>query len=108
MSVGKKYDNGKPRWDLLPLHIVAAVVEVLTHGASEYGDHNWLLVDKGKQRYYAAFHRHLYAWYSGDRVDKKSGLPHLAHAICNLMFLMVLDGGEKHVGPFIQTETNDP
>ena len=35
-----------------------------------------------------ACHRHLQAWWSGERLDKESGLPHLAHAVCCLLFLM--------------------
>jgi hypothetical protein len=29
----------------------------------------------------------MLAWYSGERLDPESGLPHLYHAACCLMFL---------------------
>ncbi len=35
----------------------------------------------------AAAQRHLIAHYSGEDIDPESGLPHLAHASCCLMFL---------------------
>jgi hypothetical protein len=31
--------------------------------------------------------RHLLAFWSGEETDPESGLPHLAHALCGLMFL---------------------
>ena len=39
-SAGRKDDDGKPRWDLLPFAEAEEVVKVLTYGARRYGDHN--------------------------------------------------------------------
>jgi hypothetical protein len=89
-EVGKKYDQEKPRWELLPLATVEDIVKVMTFGAKKYGDNNWKLVEP-KQRYFAAALRHLKAWQSGEIIDKESGLPHLAHALCSLLFLHYLD-----------------
>lgn len=36
---------------------------------------------------YASMMRHLHAWWAGEDFDKESGVSHLAHAACNLMFL---------------------
>jgi hypothetical protein len=88
---GKKYDNGKLRWDLLPLGPVEEVVEILTYGAEKYGPNNWQMVEDWEDRYFAALMRHLVAWRKGERDDKESGLPHLAHALCNLTFLRYLE-----------------
>jgi hypothetical protein len=88
---GKKYDNGKLRWDLLPLGPVEEVVEILTYGAEKYGPNNWQMVEDWRDRYFAALMRHLIAWRKGERDDKESGLPHLAHALCNLTFLRYLE-----------------
>ena len=52
------------------------------------GIDNWQQVDNAKERYFNACHRHLQAWWSGERLDSESGLPHLAHAVCCLLFLM--------------------
>ena len=83
---GKKWDNGKPRWDLLPIRVISDLVDVLTFGAQEYGPNNWKLV-RPISRYWAALYRHLAAMRQGRTHDDKSGLPHYAHALCNLVFL---------------------
>ena len=83
-----KDDQGKQRWDLLPLGAVADLVRVLTFGATKYGPHSWRHVPNAQDRYYAAALRHLVAWRQGEEFDAESGLPHLAHAMCNLVFLL--------------------
>jgi hypothetical protein len=91
-DAGRKDDQGKLRYDLLLPSMTRPVVRVLTHGAEKYGDHNWSKVERLPSRYYAACQRHLDAWRDGERVDPESGLPHLAHAICCLMFLLAHEG----------------
>ncbi|MEN6550212.1 MAG: dATP/dGTP diphosphohydrolase domain-containing protein [Armatimonadia bacterium] len=86
-GVGKKYDAGKDRWDLLPLGPVEDVVKILTFGAQKYGPNNWQKLEDAENRYFAAALRHLAAWRRGEKCDPESGLPHLAHAMCNLTFL---------------------
>jgi len=87
MGPGKKYDEGKLRWDLLPLEPIEDIVRILTMGTSKYGDDNWQRLENGVERYYAAMMRHITAWRKGEELDKESGLPHLHHAMCNLMFI---------------------
>ena len=84
---GTKYDEDKPRWDLLPIRVTEEVVQVLTHGAQKYGDYNWLRVPDARRRYYAAAMRHITAYWKGWEEDPEDDLGHLAHAICCLMFL---------------------
>ncbi len=88
---GRKDDDGKPRWDLLPFAEVEEVVKVLTYGARRYGDHNWRQVDNAPNRYLAAALRHIAAHRQGARLDDESGLPHLAHAVASLLFIMALE-----------------
>ena len=83
---GRKFDNDKPRWDLLPLKSIEQVVQILTFGAQKYDDNNWKLVEP-LDRYFAAAMRHITAHRQGEYLDSESGLPHLAHAITNLIFL---------------------
>ncbi len=85
---GTKCDAGKLRWDLIPWEQVEDVVAVLTHGSNKYSDNNWKFLDNSEDRFFAASLRHLMAWRSGYIADAESGLPHLAHAICGLLFLM--------------------
>ncbi len=99
---GKKYDEGKLRWDLLPIKAVEEVVKVLMFGAAKYGDDNWQKLDELEPRYYAASMRHLASWRQGETLDEDSGLPALAHAVCDLLFLL-----SKQVGfdvPFTDCE----
>ena len=92
---GQKHDQAKPRFSLLPSAPLWQVVEVLEFGAGKYGADNWRKVPNAHERYFNACHRHLNAWWAGEMVDSESGLPHLAHAVCCLLFLMWFDGSEK-------------
>lgn len=84
---GVKHDSGKPRFELLSDIALDLQAQVLTFGARKYAAHNWR---KGLEweRVYAAAQRHLSSWHRGQRLDPETGLPHLAHAAVNLMFLL--------------------
>lgn len=86
--IGNKDDLDKLRWDLLPMDVIEDVVKVLTYGAKKYSDDNWKLIDNPINRYYSAMMRHLIDWkVYNEQNDKESGLPHLAHALCCLVFI---------------------
>lgn len=85
---GKKYDSGKPRYDLIPPVVLEQLAAVLGHGAAKYGANNWQSVTPFNDRYYAAAMRHLQADRAGEVYDEESGLPHLAHALANVSFLL--------------------
>lgn len=91
MNKSRKFDTGKPRWSLLPWKQVERIVDVMTFGAKKYDDDNWKEVEEPKERYFSALMRHLSAWKQGQLVDRESGLRHLAHAGCCLLFLMWFD-----------------
>lgn len=86
---GMKFDTDKPKWSLLPLGVVAAVVRVLTFGAKKYAPDNWKKIDP--ERYYDALFRHVEARRNGERLDPETQEHHYAHAICCLMFMWWLD-----------------
>lgn len=92
-ATGRKDDGDKLRYDLLPLEAERLVVAVLTYGAQKYAPDNWRVVPDARARYHAAARRHLAAWASGEKLDPESGHPHLAHAVCCLMFLLENDAG---------------
>lgn len=87
---GMKFDDGKPRMDLIPPHAEQMLAMVLTFGAKKYAPDNWRLVENPEQRYIAAAMRHINAYRSGEINDPETGLPHLAHAMCCLAFLIEL------------------
>lgn len=89
---GRKHDEGKTDWDLLPWAAVEEVVQVLMHGEQKYGRDNWKHVPDAKRRYFNAAIRHLLAYRGGEERDSESGRTHLAHAVCCLLFLM--EGGK--------------
>lgn len=82
-----KYDGEKVRLDLLPVQPIIEIGKVLTYGARKYEKDNWR---KGLEwsRCYAATLRHLFAWQSGETNDPETGLSHLAHAACEILFLL--------------------
>jgi hypothetical protein len=84
---GLKFDTGKIRVDLLPVRALLSVAEVMTFGAQKYGANNWQNVTP-RARYYGAALRHLWARALGERLDPESGLPHLAHAGCCVLFML--------------------
>lgn len=60
-------------------------------GSKGYGENNWELVAGARRRYYDAVFRHLTEWYEGRGADPESGLHPLAHALCDVAFLLALD-----------------
>lgn len=84
-----KSDEGKPGFELLPIELLSEVNLVLRHGKEKYGLNNWQKTEGFKMsRCYNALWRHMLAWWKGEDLDRESGLSHLSHAMCNLIFLM--------------------
>lgn len=81
-----KLDEGKVEYRLLPVQALKSVAEVLTFGAVKYAPHSWRRVET--YRLLDATYRHLETVRGGELIDTESGLPHLAHAITNLMFIL--------------------
>jgi hypothetical protein len=91
-ELGVKHDGQKNRLDLLPFRALEEVAKVLTFGAEKYADNNWQKV-RPRRRYFGAALRHLWARALGEQTDTDSGLPHLAHAACDILFLLSFDVG---------------
>lgn len=83
-----KNDSGKLDYTLLPFIELQEVVEVLQFGAEKYSRDNWKTIEK--ERYVKAMFRHLVD-YLHDETDTESGKSHLAHLICNALFVMYFD-----------------
>ena len=84
---GKKNDRNKPPMALLSGAALIEVAKVLEFGSHKYDAWNW----KGGfkwTRLGSAVLRHVFAWLGGEDKDSETGLSHLAHASCGLMFLL--------------------
>lgn len=87
---GRKDDQDKARFDLLPPDALWEVVRVYTFGSGKYGDRNW---EKGIKwgRVFAAICRHLFSWWRGERCDEETGINHLAHAAWGCLALLAYE-----------------
>jgi hypothetical protein len=83
---GARYNDNKPDYSLIPLCTLADEARVWEYGKKKYAEWNWV---KGMDWSipFACALRHLAAWQRGEDNDKESGLPHIAHAMCNLRML---------------------
>jgi hypothetical protein len=90
MPEGLKYDDGKLRYDLVPVSAISGDAEVFTYGARKYGDRNW---ERGiaADRLFAAAMRHIMSWRDGEITDGESRLHHLKPARANLAMLLEYD-----------------
>jgi hypothetical protein len=74
--------DGKPRYDLIPLSPLTRLAMHYTNGAVKYGESNWT---KGMplSRFYASLFRHLISWARGDRAED-----HMAAVAWNAFAIM--------------------
>lgn len=85
-GTGKRFNEGKTRYDLISPFANKILSDVLTSGAEKYGSHNW---QKGMSwsKVIASLKRHLAAIENGQDFDNESGILHVGHLMCNAMFL---------------------
>jgi hypothetical protein len=84
----KKFDQGKPKFTMIPQLALKEVAKVFTHGADKYGEFNYS-GNGDVLRYIDALHRHTNQYLTGEDMDE-SGVHHLACVAANA--LMALDG----------------
>lgn len=92
-QTGVKHDEGKTDWRLLPYDALEEVARVLTLQvvSGRYAARNWEL---GLQysRCASAVDRHFNKWWQhGETLDADSGLHALAHAACEILFLLAFE-----------------
>ena len=91
-----KFDEGKLDWTLLPMDSLEDVVKVLALGAKKYNEQgdgpdtwNWTKGSGlGKWRLLKSLFRHLTSYMRGEIYDPESGVNHLAHVVCNCLFIL--------------------
>lgn len=86
MAEAVKADDGKLPFDLIAWDAMQGLAAVLQFGAKKYAPRNW---ENGLNysRVFAAAQRHMAAWFNGENRDSETGLSHIDHAMCCLMFL---------------------
>jgi hypothetical protein len=115
MEEARRYNEGKLEWNLIDFKQLEAQVQVLMYGAHKYSvfedakgnivtgaevspeaAKKLKLVSSGRDNWKTglkiracgdSFLRHFFAYMSGEDIDPESGLPHLGHMGCNLMFM---------------------
>lgn len=84
---GTKHDTGKAGMALLPPEALEEIAKVLDFGAKKYTAHNW----RGGfvwTRVLSAALRHIFSFLRGEDFDPETGLSHLAHAGCCILFAL--------------------
>lgn len=85
-----KDTKGKLDYTLLCWDAIEELVKVRHFGVKKYKSRDsWKSVDK--QEYIKAIFRHLTAYLNGEQSDKETGLNHIAHLMCNCMFIVSMD-----------------
>ena len=84
---GLKFDNEKIMLELIAPEMMLGIGTVLTYGAKKYAAENWRNGIQYK-RVYGGVMRHMLAWFNGEDDDPETGLSHLWHASCGMMFLI--------------------
>lgn len=83
---GLRYNSGKTRYDLVPLHLLRSTAKVLEMGEKKY--HRWNWADGMPfSVVIGCIKRHLAAIEQGEDLDPESGERHVGHIMCNMLFL---------------------
>ena len=103
---GIKHDSKKPKMNLLPPKAIVEVAKVLTFGAQKYGPENWKELEDLQNRYTAGALRHIFAHMDGEKLDPETGLSHMAHALCCLLFKLEIELENAKIEEEEPRETN--
>lgn len=85
---------GKLQWGLLPWEALKPCVRALEFG-TKYGAEGWKTVPNAPEVYKGSLLRHVLEFAGGQWKDPETGLPHLAHAVCNALFLIWLEANDR-------------
>jgi hypothetical protein len=94
-QIAQHESEGKLALDQLPIKFLRGVAAVLNFGMLKYAKDNWKQGTDWSE-FYGSTQRHLLAWWDGEDNDPESGLSHLAHAACNIAFLIYYQ--DRNVG----------
>jgi len=87
-----KHDKEKPNLAILfdTTKALEQVADVMNYGAKKYDRKNWSKCED-KERYISASLRHISSYLNDDKTDSESGLSHLAHSVCSLLFVIEME-----------------
>lgn len=89
VPVAVRHDEGKTNWSLMPFEALEEINKVLEFGANKYSANNWQEGTGFKySRVLNSLLRHTFAFMRGEDKDPESGLSHMAHAGCNVLFIL--------------------
>lgn len=84
-----KYDNNKTDWAILPLGAVEEIIKVMKFGEVKYARGNFASsTGLSYTRLLNALVRHTFSFMRGEDLDPESGLHHMAHAGCCVLFIL--------------------
>lgn len=92
--------DGKPRFDLVPVESLRRLADLYARGAEKYSDNNW---KKGQpySRAYASLFRHMIAWREGDRSED-----HMAAVAWNAFAIMYYEEKKPELDDLFKEKQN--
>lgn len=81
-----RYNDSKPQLSYIPLDFLSDAARVLEFGSRKYSRNNFRL-GMTTNSLLDSLLRHVAALQSGEEIDSESGLPHVAHILCNAIFM---------------------
>lgn len=88
-KVAVRDDEHKTNWCLMPFEALEEINKVLEFGANKYSANNWQQGSGFKySRVLNSLLRHVFAFMRGEDKDPESGFSHMAHAGCNVLFIL--------------------
>lgn len=84
---GLRYNDGKPRWDLMPFDALDVLADHYRKGAEKYAERNW---EKGMSysSMLASLLRHASAFAQGEDIDPENGSLHSTAMAWNALGLL--------------------
>ena len=104
-----RFNSGKPKLSLIPMVTLYDEARVWEYGQAKYKAWNWTKGQSWSVPLECAL-RHLARWQAGEENDEESGLPHLAHAMCNLRMLTLYaqtykEGDDRPPKEYLECQT---
>ncbi len=81
-------NRGKVLLHLVPMHLLYGCAHVLTAGLIKYAPWNWAKGGPWSSAFDSLMRHLIKWWFFDEELDDESGLHHLDHAMCNLLFLI--------------------